>query len=222
MDKVQYYEEKARYGLYERYQDMSKKLGFVFWIFLVANVPDLFGVSVYLVAEIFQNSDLLTNAQIIFYLMSCIAAILIGIFILTMREYDSQLGTAGIMFMTGQVLYTIQEFFKDTCFGVILSMVSAAAMIIYIICCTRALSALTFNLNSSLANSWDLLRKVCLVSQAVMVGAAFLLIIPFINILAALAIFLSSLILLSINIWQMILFFLTSRAMAKCKLEEIE
>ncbi len=85
---------------------------------------------------------------------------------------------------------------------------------------TRALSALTFNVNSTLADSWDLLRKVYIISLVTGVVAGFCVIIPFIGILAAVVLGLYMFAMLGMGIWEMVMIILTSIAMGKYKLED--
>ncbi len=141
MNADQYYEEKARYGLYEKYQDMSKKLGVIFWVYVVSNVLGLVNLSIYLVGLVFSNSDLASNIQLFSQLLSCIAAIVTGIMILTMREYDSQLGIAGLAYIVGNVLNILESLFPNSCFGTIMSMISSVALVIYFVLYKSSFSA---------------------------------------------------------------------------------
>lgn len=219
MNQEKYYEEKAAYELLEKYKDIGKKLMIIFWIMLVSNILSAVNLGIEILATILRNAGLKENLGLISAILGCIAAFAIGVIIFTMRQYDEQLGIAGMTFLFSQVISSISAYLSNSCFESVLTLAASVMGIIYIIKYTKALSALTYNISCRIADNWELLRKVYLGGLVTAVVCSFLLIVPGINILAAIIIAIVMLVMLVISIWQMVLVFQTSRAMSKYELQ---
>ncbi len=223
MNEDQYYQEKAAYDLLEKYKDISKKLMVIFWIMILANIFSLIELGLTVVSFVLQSNSMAENVELVFIGLNGLMGLAVGIIVFTMREYDDQFGTAGICYIVCQVC-TIGGNIADTalgsnnCIGLILKLVAGVLGIIYIINYTKSISAITFNVSSSLANNWDTLRKAYLGGIATMVVSSFLLIIPFINILAFLALMAASIAMIVVSVWQIVITFMTSRALDKYEL----
>ena len=184
--------------------------------FVLAVIAILSGI-ILGVASVFigPSAEGILNALIILFLIiSTVNAIIYGVSVIMMKEYDERFLLAGIMYIIYEISNSLKQVF-DNGFVKLFAFVGSILGLIFVANFAAAMNECLLGINNRLAESWDLFKKIyiiTLIASGVCLVIAF---IPGIRGLGALGLFLAGLAFLVIGIWQIVLLFQSASAMSK-------
>ena len=211
-------EEKLMQDKRERCHKEGKLYFVLFWL-TVLGTPVILLLSV--IAGVAGAAfDVLFDSMAVLYgflgiigVISLAAGIVTAVILFTLGKEESCFKAAGIAYIIIAVSSTATEFLPDGLIKTVLNLVTLIAEMFYLFEFINGSIYILAGVDNYIASSWETLKKVIIYLFVGIVACVILMFIPFIRVLALIAMVFASIAAIAIFIWELVLMFKTASAL---------